>query len=149
MGSYGIGVERILASAAELWHDDKGMVLPVSIAPFEVILTPVSQDEAVVQATERLYAELQAAGVDVLLDDRNERAGVKFNDADLIGIPVRVTLGQKKVAQGLVEVTTRKDGARADVALDGAAAHVAGMIAAMKAALEASADEDAVMSRGK
>ncbi|MBP7865505.1 MAG: proline--tRNA ligase [Acidobacteria bacterium] len=140
MGSYGIGAERILASAAELWYDDKGMILPISIAPFEVILTPVSTDEEVLSAAEKLFGELKGLGVDVLLDDRNERAGVKFNDADLIGIPLRLTLGQKKVRQGLVELTVRKDGDRSDVALDQAARLVADRVAAMKAELRAEAD---------
>ncbi|HEX4899359.1 MAG TPA: proline--tRNA ligase [Pyrinomonadaceae bacterium] len=108
MGSYGIGVERIMASAIELHHDDDGIIWPKSIAPFDVIvtITNMKQDE-VRNAGESLYKELHRAGLDVLLDDRDERAGVKFKDADLIGIPYRVTVG-KKVSEGLVELFDRR-----------------------------------------
>jgi prolyl-tRNA synthetase len=108
MGSYGIGVERIMASAIELHHDEDGIIWPKSIAPFDVIvtITNMKQDE-VRNAGENLYKELHRAGLDVLLDDRDERAGVKFKDADLIGIPYRVTVG-KKVSEGLVELFDRK-----------------------------------------
>src|SRR2546423_8023 len=96
MGSYGIGIERILAGAVELHHDGDGIRMPMSIAPLHVALLPLQmQDGAVRDAAEKLYAELTAAGVEVLLDDRDERAGVKFKDADLIGIPLRVALGKK------------------------------------------------------
>ena len=110
MGSYGIGVERILTGAIEQNHDDSGMALPAAIAPFEAVVTPVNlkQDDQR-SAAESLYDELSAAGVDVLLDDRDERAGVKFKDADLIGIPFRVTVG-KGIAEGQVELTERKTG---------------------------------------
>ncbi|MDX2267940.1 MAG: proline--tRNA ligase [Bryobacter sp.] len=108
MGSYGIGVERVLCGAVELYNDADGMSLPASIAPFEVVVTPTNfGDAALREAAEKLYAELKGRGVDVLLDDRDERPGVKFKDADLIGIPWRVTLG-KKLAQGLVEVVERR-----------------------------------------
>lgn len=108
MGSYGIGVERIMASAIELHHDDDGIVWPKSIAPFDVIvtITNMKQDE-VRNAGESLYKDLHRAGLNVLLDDRDERAGVKFKDADLIGIPYRVTVG-KKISDGLVELFDRK-----------------------------------------
>ena len=110
MGSYGIGVERILTGAIEQNHDDAGMVLPVSIAPFEAVVTPVNlKNEDQRRAAEKLYAELREAGVDVLLDDRAERAGVKFKDADLIGIPYRITVG-RNIAEGLVELTERSTG---------------------------------------
>lgn len=108
MGSYGIGVERVLCGAIELYHDADGMSMPASIAPFEVVLTPVNlNDESIRSAAFQLYADLKAAGIDVLLDDREERPGVKFKDADLIGIPWRVTLG-KKLPQGIVEVVERR-----------------------------------------
>ncbi len=108
MGSYGIGIERILTAAIELFHDKDGMSLPPSIAPFEVVLTPVNiGDKAQREAAEALYAECKAHGVDVLFDDRDERPGVKFKDADLIGVPYRITLG-KKLAQGLVELVNRR-----------------------------------------
>jgi len=107
MGSYGIGLERILTAAVEQGHDADGMCLPVSIAPFEVVVTPVNfNDAAQREAAETLYARCREAGLDALLDDRDERPGVKFKDADLIGIPFRINIG-KKLPQGLVEVVTR------------------------------------------
>ena len=110
MGSYGIGVERVLTGAIEQNNDDAGMALPVSIAPFEAVVTPVNlKNEDQRRAAEKLYAELREAGVDVLLDDRAERAGVKFKDADLIGIPYRITVG-RNIAEGLVELTERSTG---------------------------------------
>ena len=107
MGSYGIGVERIMAAAIEQQHDADGIIWPRSLAPFDVVvtITNMKQDE-VRAAGEKLYEELQQAGLEVLLDDRDERAGVKFKDADLIGIPYRVTIG-KKVADGVVELFDR------------------------------------------
>lgn len=117
MGSYGIGVGRILAAAAELYHDADGIVWPESIAPFHVILTPAnSNDAAQREAADHLYNELSGAGFDVLLDDREERPGVKFKDADLIGIPYRITIG-KKLKDGNVELTSRKTRQSADVPL--------------------------------
>jgi prolyl-tRNA synthetase len=117
MGSYGIGVERVLCGAIELYHDADGMSMPASIAPFEVVVTPVNfNDEAVRAAALQLYADLKAAGIDVLLDDREERPGVKFKDAELIGIPWRVTLG-KKLGQGIVEVVERRGKKNNDVPL--------------------------------
>ena len=107
MGSYGIGVERIITAAVEQHHDDDGIIWPKSLAPFDVVvtITNMKQDD-VRNAGEKLYEELQRAGLDVLLDDRDERAGVKFKDADLIGIPYRVTIG-KKIADGMVELFDR------------------------------------------
>jgi prolyl-tRNA synthetase len=108
MGSYGIGVGRILAAAVEQDHDADGMSLPVSIAPFDVVITPVNiHDGAQRQAAEDLYGGARAAGLDALLDDRDERPGVKFKDADLVGIPFRINVG-KKLPQGLVEVVIRR-----------------------------------------
>ena len=116
MGSYGIGIERILTSSIEQNHDDAGMFLPVSIAPFTVIITPVNNaDAALREAARKIYDECLAAGIDALYDDRDERPGVKFKDADLIGVPYRITVG-KKLAQGMVEFVVRKDRAsRSDV----------------------------------
>jgi prolyl-tRNA synthetase len=109
MGSYGIGVERAMAAVVESSHDDHGIIWPVSVAPYEVAITVVrADDEQTLAAAERLYANLTAAGVEVLLDDREERPGVKFADAELIGIPYRVTVGPRGVAEGTVEVTTRR-----------------------------------------
>src|SRR5215213_6566574 len=117
MGSYGIGVERIISSAIELHHDDDGIIWPKAIAPFDVVvtITNMKQDE-LRQAGERLYDELQRAGLEVLLDDRDERAGVKFKDADLIGIPYRITVG-KKAADGAVELFDRATKQTEDVRL--------------------------------
>jgi prolyl-tRNA synthetase len=108
MGSYGIGVERIITAAVEQHHDDDGIIWPKSLAPFDVVvtITNMKQDD-LRNAGEKLYEELQRAGFEVLLDDRDERAGVKFKDADLIGIPYRITIG-KKIADGLVEMFDRR-----------------------------------------
>jgi prolyl-tRNA synthetase len=118
MGSYGIGVERIMAAAIELHHDDDGIIWPRAISPFDVVvtITNIKQDE-MRAAGERLYADLQRAGLDVLLDDRDERAGVKFKDADLIGIPYRINIG-KKLAEGRVELVDRRTKTSEDVSLD-------------------------------
>ena len=115
MGSYGIGIERILSSAVEQNHDEAGMFLPASIAPFTVIVTPVNNaDASLREAARRIYDDCLAAGIDALYDDRDERPGVKFKDADLIGVPYRITIG-KKLAQGAVELVTRKSRASRDV----------------------------------
>jgi prolyl-tRNA synthetase len=108
MGSYGIGVERIMAAAIEQQHDADGIIWPRSLAPFDVVvtITNMKQDE-LRAAGEKLYEDLQRAGLEVLLDDRDERAGVKFKDADLIGIPYRVTVG-KKIADDVVELFDRR-----------------------------------------
>ena len=118
MGSYGIGVERILVAAVELYNDDAGIVWPHSIAPFHTIITPVNiKDADQFRVAEELYEKLDSAGIEVLLDDRDERAGVKFNDADLIGIPFRITVG-KKIKEGKVELMTRATRESEDVGLD-------------------------------
>lgn len=128
MGSYGIGVERILSCAVELFHDKDGMCLPASIAPFQLVITPANLDNPDQRAAaERLYAEAKGAGLDVLLDDRDERPGVKFKDADLIGIPYRITIG-KKLTQGLVEVVNRRLRQTADLPVDQAVANVRSLV---------------------
>ena len=111
MGCYGIGVNRILAAAIEGSHDDKGIIWPISIAPYQVLIVPINADrsDAVKAAAEKLYADLQAAGLDVLIDDRDARPGVKFNDADLIGVPVRVTVGEKGLKDGKMELKLRRE----------------------------------------
>jgi len=115
MGSYGIGLERILSAAVELYHDADGIVLPASIAPFTVVVTPVNiKDDAQRSAAAEIYATFKKAGVDALLDDRDERPGVKFKDADLIGIPYRITVG-KKLPQGIVELVERRPKRSTDV----------------------------------
>ena len=124
MGSYGIGIERILTAAIEQSHDANGFWLPASIAPFSVVVTVTNATDAALRETgEKLAAELEAAGLDVLLDDRDERAGVKFKDADLVGIPYRINVG-KKAASGLVELVTRAHAASEDVSLSNVAAHL-------------------------
>ena len=124
MGSYGIGIERILTCAIELYHDKDGMVLPLSIAPFHVVVTPANNsDEAQMEAARGIYESCLALGLDALLDDRDERPGVKFKDADLIGIPWRVVVG-KKLASGKVELVERKTRTTVDVAVGDAAGMV-------------------------
>lgn len=110
MGCYGIGVSRTAAAAVEQNHDAKGITWPVPIAPFQVTLLPLSQSQPVTQLAETLYASLQEAGIEVLWDDRDERAGVKFNDADLIGAPYHLVIGDKGLAQGQVELKLRRTG---------------------------------------
>ena len=107
MGTYGIGVTRIVASAIEQNHDKDGIIWPVPLAPFEVMLLALQQDPEVLATAQKLYDELTAAGIEVLYDDRDERAGVKFKDADLIGIPFRIAVGKKGVAEGVVELKRR------------------------------------------
>jgi prolyl-tRNA synthetase len=117
MGSYGIGIERILTAAVEQSNDKNGFWLPASIAPFTVVVTVTNMTDTLLRETgEKLAAELEAAGLDVLLDDRDERAGVKFKDADLVGIPYRINVG-KKAAEGKVELVTRSTATSVDVAL--------------------------------
>ncbi len=132
MGSYGIGIERILSSSVELFSDADGMSLPASIAPFEVVITPVNfADPAQAAGAKQIYEECRALGLDALLDDRDERAGVKFKDADLIGIPFRIVVG-KKFAQGTVEVVERRGHEKTDMAAADAARCVADCIKAAK-----------------
>ena len=108
MGSYGIGLERSMAAIVEACHDEKGIVWPVSVAPYEVVVTILRvDDDATLQAGTSLYDALRQAGVDVVIDDRSERPGVKFADAELIGFPYRITIGPKGVAAGTAELTTR------------------------------------------
>jgi prolyl-tRNA synthetase len=110
MGCYGIGVTRLLGAAIEQNHDAKGIIWPDPIAPFAIVLTPVGygKSEQVRQAADQLYAELQAAGVDVLLDDRDERPGVMFAEMELIGIPHRLTIGERGLKEGKVEYVDRR-----------------------------------------
>ena len=104
MGSYGIGLERIMAAVVEICHDSEGITWPISIAPFHCVISVLNlKDSALVEAAHKAYALLKALGIDVLLDDRDERPGVKFKDADLIGIPYRVNFGSKKFAEGKIE----------------------------------------------
>lgn len=132
MGSYGIGVERILCAAVELYSDENGISMPVSIAPFEAVVTPVKiGDASLREASEKLYAELKQLGVDVLFDDRDLSPGVKFKDADLIGVPWRITVG-KKLSEGKVEIVNRRTKENTPVPVTEAAAWVAERIAAAR-----------------
>lgn len=113
MGCYGIGVNRIIAAAIESSHDENGIIWPLSIAPFEVLVVALDpKDEHVMQTATGLHDQLEAAGVEALLDDRDERAGFKFKDADLIGVPLRVVIGKKSLADGVVEFSQRRDAAK-------------------------------------
>jgi prolyl-tRNA synthetase len=110
MGCYGIGINRIIASAIETSNDENGIVFPISIAPFEVIVTSVNQDDKeVVETGEKIYRQLLDKNIDVLLDDRDLRGGVKFKDADLLGIPVRITVGSKSLKEGNIEIKLRRE----------------------------------------
>ena len=122
MGCYGIGVSRLVAAAIEQNHDANGIIWPFSVAPFQVLLLPINyKDQSIREATDNLYGELQKHGVEVLLDDRDERPGVKFKDADLVGIPLRVTIGAKGLEKGCFELRLRRDGKTEEVPVaDGA-----------------------------
>ncbi len=125
MGSYGIGLERNLAAVVEANHDENGICWPVNVAPYEVVVTVVKpKDVDCHEAGERLYEKLTEAGIDVILDDRDERPGVKFKDAELIGFPYRVTIGPKGLADGIFELVRRRDGQKRDLPIE----HAAGTI---------------------
>ena len=129
MGCYGIGITRTIAAAVEQHHDDAGIVWPAPLAPYGALVVPVSAlDPALRETSERLTAELEAAGVDTLLDDRDERPGVKFKDADLVGLPVRVTVGPRALARGCVELRRRGETAAAEVPVAEAAARAAALV---------------------
>lgn len=120
MGCYGIGITRIMAAAIEQNHDEHGIVWPIAIAPYQVTILPLQMNKpAVVEAAETLYAELSDAGFEVLLDDRNERAGSKFADAELIGVPLRIAIGGRGLEQGIVELKRRGVGEVEKIPLDG------------------------------
>jgi prolyl-tRNA synthetase len=111
MGCYGIGIGRTVAAGIEQNYDENGIVWPMPLAPYHVIITPVNVNEKnIMDAAENLYNSIKALGIDVIFDDRDERAGVKFKDAELIGIPLRITIGQKNLSQGNVELKIRKTG---------------------------------------
>ena len=125
MGCYGIGVSRTLAAAIEQYHDENGIIWPRSIAPFEAVIVPINaKDEALMSTSETIYTALQEAGVDVLLDDRKDRAGVKFKDADLIGYPLRITVSKNTLENNEVEVQIRKTGEALSCAIDSVATKV-------------------------
>ncbi|WP_412516300.1 proline--tRNA ligase [Actinomadura madurae] len=129
MGSYGIGVERAMAAIVETHHDERGIVWPLSVAPFQVAVVAAQSDDATVAgAAEDVYAGLTAAGAEVVIDDRPERAGVKFRDVELTGIPFRVTVGRRGLAEGVAEVTVRATGETSKIALDSVVAHVRALL---------------------
>lgn len=129
MGSYGIGVERNMAASVEANHDERGIVWPIEIAPFHVVITVLRPDaEASIEVSDRLYNELSEAGIEVLLDDRDERPGVKFNDAELIGVPFRITVGPRGIDNGIVEFVQRKSGESSDVPIDAVVAEVVRLV---------------------
>ena len=134
-GSYGVGVSRTMAAAVEQHHDASGMLWPISIAPFEVVIVLVdAKYDAQREAAESLYADLLASGVDVLLDDRDDRPGVKFKDADLIGIPVKIVIG-KSLSEGTVEISLRRDGVKQAIPVADAAAHVVGLVRELQSSI--------------
>ena len=135
MGSYGIGVGRLLACIAEEYHDDNGLIWPVSVAPYQVHLVALTKgDGPAAAAAEKLYDDLRNGGVEVLLDDRSENPGVKFNDADLIGLPVRLTVGDRSLKKGVVEVKLRNQADKTEVSVED-------VVSAVGAILESLADE--------
>ena len=126
------------AGLAETRHDDKGLLWPISIAPYEVLIIPLkTDDEELMSAANSIYAELKEQGVDVLMDDRSARPGVKFNDADLIGIPYRIVIGGKGLKEGVAEVKARTDADAEKVPLDQVVANVTSLVSAAKEALNA------------
>jgi prolyl-tRNA synthetase len=135
MGCYGIGVERAMAAIVEVHHDAKGIVWPAAVAPFEVVVVIAQQDDAATaEAGERIYQSLLEAGVEVIVDDRPVRAGVKFSDAELVGIPFRVTIGKRGLASGSAELTDRATGSTVGVPLDELTKHVREAVAQAVAA---------------
>ncbi len=136
MGCYGIGINRILASAIECGHDENGMILPISIAAWEVIIVPAGATDEIAAAAEKIYNDLTEKGVEVLLDDRDVRGGVKFKDADLIGIPLRITVGKRSLAQGQVELKLRTESESKRVDLDNAADETVAIVNSLKEKLQ-------------
>jgi prolyl-tRNA synthetase len=132
MGCYGVGVSRTLAAVIEQHNDEHGIVWPVSVAPLEVAVLPLMAEGEVAEVAEKIWRELGEAGVEVVIDDRDERAGIKFNDADLIGWPYQVVVGKRRLAEGIVELKVRATGERATVPVSDAATHVSGLVASEK-----------------
>ena len=142
MGSYGIGVGRLLACIGEEYNDENGLIWPLSVAPFQVHIVALAKKEGPAQeAAEKLYADLQEKGVEVLLDDRNENPGVKFNDADLIGIPVRVNVGDRSLKKGVLELKVRREEERHDVPVEEVVDRVMAEIAKLQEELDAGVAE--------
>ncbi len=131
MGCYGIGVSRIVAAAIEQNHDDSGITWPDAIAPFQLALLPMNygKSDTVRETTDRLYDELSAAGIDLIMDDRNERAGVMFADMELIGIPHRIVVGDRSLKKGVVEYKGRRDEDSQEIPIEGLAKWIAQKVA--------------------
>jgi len=129
MGCYGIGISRIVAAVVEQHHDDSGIIWPRSLAPFEVVIVVANaDDEAVSSEATRVHDELTAAGVSVLLDDRGVAAGVKFNDADLVGYPVQAVVGKRGLAAGTIDTKVRASGERSQVPIEDAAGQILALL---------------------
>ena len=132
MGSYGIGISRIMAAAVEQNHDDAGMIWPRQLAPYEVAVIMANADaSAVAEHAERIYRELTDRGIEAVLDDREERAGVKFADADLVGYPVQVVIGSRGIDAGTVDLKVRSTGERSHAPLTEASQAVADLLAGL------------------
>jgi prolyl-tRNA synthetase len=133
MGCYGVGVSRTLAAVIEQHSDENGIRWPLGVAPLEVAVLPLMAEGEVAEVAERIFSELAAAGIEAVIDDRDERAGVKFNDADLVGWPFQVVVGKKGLAEGVVEVKARDLGERNSIPLDEAVAHIVALVAEQRA----------------
>lgn len=118
MGSYGIGITRLVAAAIEQNNDQYGIKWPKAIAPYQIIILPLGNDDEVQTKSEAIYQDLKAKGWEVLIDDRKERAGVKFNDSELIGIPLRLTIGSRSLKNGVVEAMTRENNMKTEIELE-------------------------------
>ena len=138
MGCYGVGVSRSLAAVAEQYADDAGCAWPVTVAPLEAAVIPLSTDEQVSSVADLIFSDLAVRGIEVVLDDRDERAGVKFADADLIGWPYQIVVGKRSMrAEGVVELKHRRSGERENVAIAEAAERVAALVSEAKQGLRA------------
>ena len=137
MGSYGIGVGRLLACIAEEYHDEDGLVWPIAVAPYQVHIVLLAKGAGAAQdAGEKLYSDLVERGIEVLLDDRRENPGVKFNDADLIGIPVRVTVGDRGLQKGIVEIKLRREKERRETPVEQAVEYIVEQVEKLQRELE-------------
>jgi prolyl-tRNA synthetase len=135
MGSYGIGVERLVAAVIEAYHDADGVAWPWSVAPLEIVVTPVSiKDEAAMRKAEEIYEKLSSLGYEVLLDDRDERPGVKFKDADLVGFPLRVVPGPRSLEKGMVELFDRSTRTKDEVPIERLFEEISARVSRLKAA---------------
>jgi prolyl-tRNA synthetase len=146
MGSYGIGSDRLISAVIEEHHDEYGIQWPITVAPYQVLIVGLgtAKQPEVLETTERIYADLQAAGIETLYDDRDERAGVKFNDADLLGIPLRLTVGGRGLKSGQLELKLRRDGSMHDVPVDDVVDTLQRIIAEETARIHATIVEEAL-----